>query len=75
MNLDQARLMPHLRQPLPPPSQTPLARNTSNTPTRPPHHRGHTTTATPGELRGIPVQTRGVGGAITGTRPDQEILH
>jgi hypothetical protein len=72
VNLDQARLMPHLRQPPPPPSQTPLATHTGNSPTPIPQRRGTVTTPTPGELRGIPVQARGVGGAINGTRPGDE---
>jgi hypothetical protein len=62
--------MPHLRQP--PPTTTRIATHTGNSPTPIPEHRGTVTTPTPGELRGIPIQARGVGGAIAGSRPGDE---
>jgi hypothetical protein len=65
--IDQARLRPHLRpdQPDQPgrwhpatPTNTPLATHTGSSPTSS-HHKPE-----PGELRGIPIQAKGVGGTI-----------
>lgn len=43
---------------------------TAPTPQRPDNHRPK---MTPGEMRGIPIAARGVGGAIPGSRPDSWI--
>jgi hypothetical protein len=74
VDVDEARLRPHLRSQKPPlfvmPDNGAGYVQTFNGPGMPRARDARYFKPEPGDLRGIPVQGKGVGGAMDGTRPD-----
>jgi hypothetical protein len=74
LHIDEARLRPHLRQV---DTSTPLHSDRHGSRDTPAvsQRSGNVPTATPAELRGIPVQARGVTGTIPHTNPLTETIY